>query len=103
MWWVDFDPRVGQEQAGRRPAIVVGTKLACRLPNHLAIVVPLTSTDRGLPFHPRVTLGPRVGYAMTEQVKSVSLRRLVGRHKESLSAADIDAVRFCLRQMIDVG
>src|SRR5690606_8766262 len=38
VWWVDFDPQVGREQAGRRPAIVVGSTLACSLPNRLAIV-----------------------------------------------------------------
>lgn len=103
VWWVDFDPQVGREQAGRRPAIIVGTALACSLPNRLAIVVPMTSTDRGLPFHPPVALGNRTGYAMTDQIKSISIERLVGRHQAALRPEDVDAVRFALRQMISVG
>ncbi|MHB1527725.1 MAG: type II toxin-antitoxin system PemK/MazF family toxin, partial [Candidatus Dormibacteria bacterium] len=50
MWWTNFDPQVGREQAGLRPAIVVGTAFACQVPNQLAFVVPCTTTDRKLPF-----------------------------------------------------
>jgi mRNA interferase MazF len=102
VWWTDFDPQVGHEQAGLRPAIVVGTALACRLPNRLVIVVPCTTTNRGLPFHPGVSLG-RSSFAMCDQVKSISVDRLTKHHPARLSAEEIDAVKFALRQMIDVG
>ncbi|GAA4416245.1 type II toxin-antitoxin system PemK/MazF family toxin [Actinokineospora soli] len=102
VWWVDFTPQVGREQAGLRPAVVVGSALACRLPNRLAIVVPCTTTDRGLPFHPAVNLNGRPGYAMCDQVKSISVERLVKPHKARLEEAEVDAIRFALRQMLDV-
>jgi mRNA interferase MazF len=101
VWWADFTPQVGREQAGQRPAIVVGTALACRLPNRLAIVVPCTTTDRGLPFQPAVALG-QPSFAMCDQVKSISVDRLTKPHPAQLSAAEIEAVKFALRQMIDV-
>lgn len=102
VWWTDFDPRVGREQAGRRPAIVVGTGLACSLPNDLALVVPCTTRDRGLPIHPEVSGLGRASFALCDQVKSVSRRRLVSRHRGTLDDASVAAVRFVLRQMIDV-
>ena len=70
--------------------------------NGLAIVVPMTTRDRGLPFHPAVQLGDTTGYAMTDQIKSISTQRLKKRHSEELSAADVVAVKFALRRMIDV-
>jgi mRNA interferase MazF len=103
VWWVDFDPQVGREQAGLRPAVVVGSALACSVPNGLAIVVPMTTRDRGLPFHPAVTLGDKTGYAMTDQVKAISLERLRRPHKEVLATGDVEAVKFALRRMLDVG
>lgn len=103
VWWTDFDPQVGSEQAGLRPAVVVGTTFACRLPNQLTFVVPCTTTDRGLPFHPRMTGVERATFAMCDQLKSVSRRRLVRRHPARLLAEDVEAVRFVLRQMVDVG
>ncbi|MGW6282817.1 type II toxin-antitoxin system PemK/MazF family toxin [Kribbella sp. NPDC055071] len=102
MWWVDFDPQLGREQAGRRPAIVVGSPLACSLPNGLVIVVPMTTRDRGLPFHPSVRLGNTAGYAMTDQIKSISLQRLKKPHREQLAPSDVESVKFALRRMIDI-
>lgn len=102
VWWTDFSPQVGREQAGERPAVIVGSALACRLPNGLAIVVPCTSTDRGLPFHPVINLDGRPGVAMCDQVKSISTERLVRPHRARLSAEEIETIKFALRQMIDV-
>lgn len=102
VWWVDFNPQLGREQAGRRPAIVVGSPLACSLPNGLVIVVPMTTRDRGLPFHPAVRLGDTTGYAMTDQIKSISTQRLKKPHPDQPSPEDIQAVKFALRRMIDL-
>lgn len=101
VWWVDFNPQVGREQAGLRPAIVVGTALACQLPNQLAFVVPCTTTDRKLPFHPAVTSLDRPSYALCDQLKSISRQRLMRRHSARLQPDEIDAIKFVLRQMID--
>lgn len=103
VWWADFTPQVGREQAGERPAVIIGTALACGLPNGLAIVVPCTSADRGLPFHPAINLDGRRGVAMCDQVKSISTDRLLRPHRGSLSTHEIDTIKFALRQMIDVG
>lgn len=101
VWWTDFDPQVGREQAALRPAVVVGTAFACQLPNQLAFVVPCTTTDRGLPFHPAVSALDRPTFAMCDQLKAVSRRRLIRRHPEDVGPEDIEAIRFVLRQMID--
>jgi mRNA interferase MazF len=104
VWWCESDPQVGTEQAGRRPAIVVGTSLACSLPNRLAIVVPCTSTHREAPWQPRVVLADRAGYAMCDQVKAISINRLVSRHQAgTVTEAERDAIRFALRRLVDIG
>jgi mRNA interferase MazF len=104
VWWCEFDPQVGTEQAGRRPAIVVGTGLACSLPNRLAIVVPCTSTNREAPWQPPVMLAGRAGYAMCDQVKAISINRLVSRHQAGkVTEPERDAIGFALRQLVDVG
>lgn len=101
LWWTNFDPQVGREQAGLRPAIIVGTTFACQLPNQLAFVVPCTSTDRKLPFHPPVTSLERPTFAMCDQLKSISRKRLTRRHSTILRLEDVDSIKFVLRQMID--
>jgi mRNA interferase MazF len=101
VWWADFGPQVGREQAGLRPAIVVSTAFACQLPNQLAFVVPCTTTDRQLPFHPQVTSLERPTFAMCDQLKSVSPERLRRRQSARLPPEDVDVIKFMLRQMID--
>jgi mRNA interferase MazF len=71
---VTFDPHSGHEQKGRRPALVVSNTLFNRHTG-LALVCPLTHTDRRFPFHVAVPDDPEVtGFVMVEQVKSIDFR-----------------------------
>lgn len=79
VWWAIPSPSVGREQAGRRPVLVVSNDDYHTSVTTLALVVPLTTTDRGWPNHVRVEgrLGlERTSYAMTEQVRVISRERL---------------------------
>jgi mRNA interferase MazF len=107
VWQVAFDPAtdaLGHEQANPRPSVIVNSDFYRKLPNKLALVVPLTSTDRGLIWQPRLSIRTRDGQpsvALVEQIRAVSYERL--RHRVSglrLSADDIDSITFVLRQMI---
>jgi mRNA interferase MazF len=51
VWSVALDPVVGHEQGGYRPALVVSSDLLHAIPSQLAIVVPITSRDRGVRAH----------------------------------------------------
>lgn len=83
VWMVDLDPTVGHEQAGKRPAVVVSADPLNHGPANLAIIVPLTSRQRGIPFH--VPIAPeegglgRVSYAKCEDIRSASSERLLRR------------------------
>jgi mRNA interferase MazF len=71
---VNFDPQSGHEQRGRRPALVVSNTLFNQRMG-LAIVCPLTNTDRGFPFHVAILDDPKItGFVMVEQVKSIDFR-----------------------------
>ena len=71
---MDFDPQSGHEQKGRRPALVVSNDLF-NLRTGLAMVCPVTNTDRNYPFHVSIPSGGVLtGFVMVEQVKSVDYR-----------------------------
>lgn len=85
VWWAEPDPAVGREQAGRRPVVVVANEAYLDLVTHLALAVPVTSTDRGWPNH--IPLGganglPASSVAMAEQVRAISRDRLFERAGE---------------------
>jgi mRNA interferase MazF len=102
--WVDFDPQVGREQAGRRPAIVVASPLAARIGERsgLTTVVPCTSTDRNLPWQPRIELGGRPGVAMCDQIKTIRTRRVAGLHPGTLTADEIDRIKQVLHSLLAI-
>jgi mRNA interferase MazF len=83
IWLVDFGPSVGREQAGVRPAVIVSADPLNDGPSGVIIVVPLTSSRRGLPSHVEVEPGlsglDEISYAKGEDVKSISDLRLVTR------------------------
>lgn len=86
VWIASLDPTEGSEQAGRRPVVVVSVDEFSAAAHELAIVVPVTTTDRGLRLDVRIEPpeggGDRVGFAMPYQVRTVSHRRLVSRRGE---------------------
>jgi mRNA interferase MazF len=69
--WTDFDPRVGREQSGRRPALVVSPAEFCQA-TEFAIVCPITSRVR--PFGTSVVLPPGLpisGEILAGHVRSI--------------------------------
>ena len=83
VWLVDFGSPVGREQAGIRPAVVVSTDRHNEGLSGVLMVVPITTSRRGLPSHIEIEPGASgldsVSYAKCEDLKSVSLERLVHR------------------------
>lgn len=72
--YVSFDPQSGHEQMGRRPALVVSNLLFNRATG-LALVCPLTNTDRNIPFQlPVPNNSSLTGFVMVEQVKSIDYK-----------------------------
>lgn len=68
---VTFDPQLGHEQKGRRPALVISNTLFNKHTG-LAIVCPITNTYRNFPFHVKIPdQSSLTGYIMVEQAKSI--------------------------------
>lgn len=83
VWLADLNPTRGREQAGRRPVLVVSEDIFNHGPAGLVVVLPLTSTLRGVPLH--VPVQPPEGGLTNESailcdaIRSVSVERLLAR------------------------
>jgi len=89
---LSFDPQSGHEQKGRRPALVISSFLFNKATG-LAIVCPLTNTDRGIPFHlPVPSSSSLTGFVMVEQVKSVDFNARRAKFIEKAPAQFIEDV-----------
>ncbi len=97
---VTFDAQSGHEQKGRHPSLVVSNTLFNEQTG-LAMVCPLTTTDRGYPFHVAVTRNPDVrGLVMVEQVKSIDYRarqaKLIGKASDDLLDQVLSILDACI-------
>lgn len=104
IWNVNFDPRIGHEQGGIRPAIVISNDAFNAIRNGLIFVVPLTGTDRGITSHVRIEAGvgglTKVSFALCEQAKSQSVNRFIDR-RGAVSPDVLLAVRSITGRFID--
>jgi mRNA interferase MazF len=98
--WLDFDPQVGHEQAGRRPALVVSHR-EYNLKSGLAIVCPITSrTEKPWPFLVQVDENSAV---IADQIKCLDWR---GRRAEVKGRVPSDilerVVALCCRLILPI-
>src|SRR5215210_5167058 len=89
---LSFDPQSGHEQKGRRPALVISNSLFNKATG-LAIVCPITNTNRNIPFHLPAPGAPSLtGFVMAEQVKSVDYNARRAKFVEKASAQFVEDV-----------
>lgn len=71
LYWTDLDPRVGREQSGRRPIVII-SPVAFYRASRFVIACPVTSRIR--PFASSVVLPaglPIAGEILTSHVRSI--------------------------------
>lgn len=104
VWLVDFGVPVGHEQGYRRPAVVVSSDVLNSGPAGVVVVVPVTTARRGLPSHVEIDPGEsgleEISYAKCEDVKSISIERLVNRFG-AVSPEVLDDIRRVLRYLFE--
>lgn len=57
--WLTFDPQVGHEQGGRRPALILSPR-EYNSRAQLALVCPITSQRKGYPFEVAIPPGENI-------------------------------------------
>lgn len=68
--WLDFNPQLGHEQRGKRPALVLSHK-SYNEKIGLCIFCPITSKEKGYPFEVKI-LGKKIkGCVLSDQIKSL--------------------------------
>lgn len=105
VWTVDLSPTRGHEQDLVRPAVVVSSDSFNRSAAGLVMVLPLTRTHRGIPFH--VEVRPPEGglrstsYVLCDQIRTIAKERLGARRGE-IAEATMHRVAERLRVLLDL-
>ena len=76
--WLTFNPQVGHEQAGRRPALALSPRSYNRKTG-LTLFCPITSRAKGYPFEVALPAsGAVTGVVLADQIKSPGLAGQTG-------------------------
>jgi len=71
--WLDFDPQIGHEQKGRRPALVISNETFNNF-SKMAIVCPITNVDKNHPFHVRLNDKTKTtGVILCDQARTLDI------------------------------
>ena len=98
--WLDFDPTLGSEQKGSRPALVVSNNTYNQRIKNFALVVPITSKITNFPLHVTLNDSNKVkGQIMCEQVKMIDLSVRSYKLVESLELRVLDKVLKIIKLM----
>ena len=69
--WLTFDPQVGHEQRGRRPALILSPRVY-NSKARLAIACPITTQVKGYPFEVPLPAGGKIsGVVLADHVKNL--------------------------------
>ncbi len=98
--WLDFNPQLGHEQRGRRPALVVSHK-EYNQKIGMAIFCPITSKVKGYPFEVIVHGSKIDGCVLSDQVKSLDWTVRNIEFIEKLSSEVFEEVLAKIKVIID--
>ena len=72
--WLNFSPKAGHEQSGRRPAVVVSPGSYNKKVG-LGLFCPITTQIKGYPFEVGIPAGMSIsGVVLSDQIKSLDWR-----------------------------
>ena len=99
---INFDPTLGSEQSGVRPAVVVSSDLM-HLKSKRIIVCPITSNLE--PWPTKLALPDVIktrGMVLTDQMRSIDIQSRFVRHLETVSFDFVTLVRSYVGRLLEL-
>ena len=98
---IDFDPQVGHEQKGKRPALVISNDLFNKY-SEMAIVCPITTTDKNHPLHVRLNDKTKTtGVILCDQIKTMDIKARNFKFLENIPDDILETVLDIISSLIE--
>lgn len=99
--WTNFTPQSGDEQAGRRPAVVL-TPRSYNSRSGLVVCVPITNQIKGYPFEVPLSGTGATGAALADQLKSLDWQTRKAERKGKAAAAEMAQIKSRIKALLQL-
>jgi mRNA interferase MazF len=96
--WIDLDPTVGHEQAGKHPALVL-SPASYNEKTSLVVVCAMTTKKKGYPFEVEM---PDGGIVLADQVRCLDWRFRRAQPKDTAPPDVVKQVRILLGTLLQI-
>ncbi len=96
--WIDFNPTVGHEQAGKRPALVLSPS-SYNAKTSLLLACAMTTEVKGYPFEVSM---PDGGVVLADQVKCIDWRYRNAQPKDTAPEDVVRKVKVLLGTLLQI-
>lgn len=79
IWWVNFDPAIGQEIKKERPAVIISNDISNKFLKRFQVIPISNQVDKLYPSEARVNVSGKPCKAMADQITTVSELRFVNK------------------------
>jgi mRNA interferase MazF len=96
--YVSFDPSLGHEQRGRRPALVISNTNNTNV-SGMALLCPISTQIKGYPFEVRVETEKTNGVVLVDQIKALDIMHRAVEYFDTAPASVVEKVRTLLDRL----
>ncbi len=101
IWWVNFDPSIGQEVRKKRPAVILSNDISNRFLKRYQVVPLSSQLDKLYPSECLVTVHGRQSKAMADQLTTVSEKRFL-EQISTVNHAELIEIEKIVRLQLDL-
>ena len=99
---LDLDPRIGHEQSGCRPALIISRDLFYTN-SGLLVICPITNTNRKSPFHIPLSGSSKTdGFILCDQIRTIDPDARNVRFRDRISRELLFEVSDIITGIVDV-
>ncbi len=100
VWWCLLGLNIGHEQDGKQASFERPVLIIKVFSNDTCLCIPLSTSKQSHPFFLRFKLNQKTVYAITSQIRTLSIKRLV-REMSTASEEDLRLIKDKVRWTLD--
>lgn len=101
VWWINFDPAVGQEIKKKRPAVIVSNNISNRFLKRFQVVPLSMEVSRIYPSEAKIKFDGKDRKAMCDQLTTVSKLRFINKVGE-INQSDMSKIEKAIKIQLDL-